>query len=151
MARPRRTPTSRSTGDYRHEDARRKNNPPVGMVAYEAKTAEQPQAHYGYDPHLSPQLIWAGKPGLVSIEVEDSAGLKVDTVSLHIHERVSTQAIIHAVQKPQALQLDLFADPRPQRHAQRRPVRPTHRSRFPPVPARRTPADCCQGDRSEGE
>ena len=112
MARPRRTATSRSTGDYRHDEARRKNNPPVGMVAYEAKTAEQPQAHYGYDPHLSPQLIWAGKPGLVTVEVEDAAGLEVDTVSLHIHERVSTQAIIHAVQKPQALQLDLFADPR---------------------------------------
>ena len=112
MARPRRTPTSRSTGDYRHEDARRKNNPPVGMASYEAKTAEQPRAHYGYDPHLSPQLIWAGKPGLRSIEVEDAAGLEVDTVSLHIHERVSTQAIIHAVQRPQALQLDLFADPR---------------------------------------
>ena len=112
MARPRRTTPNRSTGDYRHDQERRKNNPPVGMVAYEAKTAEQPQAHYGYDPHLSPQLIWAGKPGLVSIEVEDAAGLEVDTVSLHIHERVSTQAIIHAVQKPQALQLELFADPR---------------------------------------
>ena len=112
MARPRRTANSRSTGDYRHEDARRKNNPPVGMASYEAKLAEQPQARYGYDPHLSPQLIWAGKPGLRSIEVEDAAGLEVDTVSLHIHERVSTQAIIRAVQKPQALQLDLFADPR---------------------------------------
>jgi hypothetical protein len=112
VARPRPSANNRSTGDYRHDQARRKNNPPVGMVAYEAKTAEQPQAHYGYDPHLSPQLIWAGKPGLVNIEVEDAAGLEVDTVSLHIHERVSTQAIIHAVQKPQALQLDLFADPR---------------------------------------
>ncbi|MFZ2359019.1 MAG: site-specific DNA-methyltransferase, partial [Anaerolineae bacterium] len=112
MARPRRTTASRSTGDYRHDAARRKNNPPVGMASYEAKTAEQPRTHYGYDPHLSPQLIWAGKPGLRSIEVEDAAGLEVDTVSLHIHERVSTQAIINAVQRPQALQLDLFADPR---------------------------------------
>lgn len=25
----------RSTGDYRHDEKRRKNNPPVGMVAYE--------------------------------------------------------------------------------------------------------------------
>ena len=112
MPRVRRPSPQRETGDYRHDQARRKNNPPVGMVAYEAKTAEQPQAHYGYDPHLSPQLIWAGKPGLVTIEVEDAAGLEVDTVSLHIHERVSTQAIIRAVQRPQALQLDLFADPR---------------------------------------
>jgi hypothetical protein len=93
----------RSTGDYRHDEKRRKNNPPVGMVAYDVKTAEQPPAHYGYDPHLSPQLVWAGKPGLVDIEVEDAAGLAVDTVSLHIYERISTQAIIHAVQ------LDLFS------------------------------------------
>lgn len=112
MARSRRTTTTRSTGDYRHDDAQRKNNPPVGMVAYEARAAEQPRDHYAYDPRLSPQLIWAGKPGLVNIEVEDAAGLDVDTVSLHIHERVSTQAIISAVQKPQTVQLDLFADPR---------------------------------------
>jgi hypothetical protein len=65
VVRPRRTPTSRSTSDYRH-DARHKNNPPVGMAVYEAKTAEQPRTHYGHDPHLSPQLIWAGKPGLVN-------------------------------------------------------------------------------------
>ncbi len=110
MARPRRTSPTRSTGDYRHDEARRKNNPPVGMVAYEAKTAEQPQAHYGYDPHLSPQLIWAGKPGLVSIEVEDAAGLEVDTVSLHIHERVSTQAIIHAVRASQVAAWFLDSD-----------------------------------------
>ncbi len=102
----------RSTGDYRHDEKRRKNNPPVGMVAYEVKIAEQPPAHYGYDPQLSPQLIWAGKPGLVNVDVEDAAGLAVDTVSLHIHERVSTQAIIQAVEKPQTVQLDLFADPR---------------------------------------
>ena len=109
---PRRTSTDRSTDDYRHDQARRKNNPPVGMVAYEVKVAEQPKTHYAYDPHLSPQLIWAGKPGLRSIEVEDAAGLEVDAVSLHIHERVSTQAIIAAVQKPQPRQFDLFADPR---------------------------------------
>jgi adenine-specific DNA-methyltransferase len=112
VARPRPSANSRSTGDYRHDAARRKNNPPVGMASYEAKLAEQPQAQYGYDPHLSPQLIWAGKPGLHSIEVEDASGLEVDTVSLHIHERVSTEAIIRALQKPQALQLELFADPR---------------------------------------
>jgi adenine-specific DNA-methyltransferase len=95
--------------DYRH-DATRKNNPPVGMVQYEV-VRETPQEHYAYDPHLSPQLIWAAKPGLKQIEVEDEAGVDVDTVSLHIHERVSTQAIIHAVQRPEPKQLSLFADP----------------------------------------
>jgi adenine-specific DNA-methyltransferase len=112
MPRQRRTSPDRSTGDYRHDEAQRKNNPPVGMVVYETRVAEQPKTHYAYDPHLSPQLIWAGKPGLTQIEVEDAAGLEVEAVSLHIHERVSTQAIIHAVQRPQPLQLALFADPR---------------------------------------
>ncbi|HSN75704.1 MAG TPA: hypothetical protein VL334_11555 [Anaerolineae bacterium] len=30
MAHPHRTTPNRSTGDYRHDQARRKNNPPVG-------------------------------------------------------------------------------------------------------------------------
>lgn len=107
MAKRKRKPTE--IEDYRH-DATRKNNPPVGMVQYEV-VRETPQEHYAYDPHLSPQLVWANKPGLQSIEVEDAAGVDVDTVSLHIHERVSTQAIIKAVQRPQPKQLSLFADP----------------------------------------
>jgi hypothetical protein len=32
VARPRRTSTAHSTGDYRHDQARRKNNPPVGAL-----------------------------------------------------------------------------------------------------------------------
>lgn len=32
MARPRPSTTIRSTGDYRHDAARRKNNPPVGTL-----------------------------------------------------------------------------------------------------------------------
>jgi adenine-specific DNA-methyltransferase len=97
MAKRKRNPTE--VEDYRH-DATRKNNPPVGMVQYEV-VRETPREHYAYDPHLSPQLVWANKPGLQSIEVEDAAGVDVDTVSLHIHERVSTQAIVQAVQRPQ--------------------------------------------------
>jgi hypothetical protein len=61
--------------DYRH-DATHKNNPLAGMVQYEA-VRETPQEHYTYDPHLSPQLVWAGKPGLTQIEVEDEAGVEV--------------------------------------------------------------------------
>jgi hypothetical protein len=48
------------------------------MVQYEV-VRETPQEHYAYDPHLSPQLIWAAKPGLRQIEVEDQAGVDVDT------------------------------------------------------------------------
>jgi len=95
--------------DYRH-DSKRKNNPPAGMVSFEKKVKEPEVKKYAYDPHLSPQLVWAGKPGLKAIDVEDKAGVEAETVSLHVHERVSTQAIVNAVQnKPK--QTDLFADP----------------------------------------
>lgn len=95
--------------DYRH-DEKRKNNPPIGMVSYEPKISEPKIKRYGYDPHLSPQLIWAGKPGLKTIEVEDRSGVEVDSVSLHVHERVSAQAVIKAVQREDK-QMKLFADP----------------------------------------
>ena len=70
--------------DYRHEDARRKNNPPAGIAStYEVRERE---THiYSYDPHLDPQLQWTGKTEYTSFDV--------DVVSLHIHERISTRAI----------------------------------------------------------
>jgi len=96
--------------DYRY-DEKRKNNPPVGLAEYEMKVKEPEVKHYAYDPHLSPQLVWAAKPGLNTIEVEDKSGVEVETVSLHVHERVSTKAIINAVKREEK-QIDLFADPK---------------------------------------
>ena len=40
--------------------------------------------HYEYNPHLDPQLTWAGK--------KEGTSFDIDTVSVHIHERISTQA-----------------------------------------------------------
>ncbi|MBM3242827.1 site-specific DNA-methyltransferase [Candidatus Poribacteria bacterium] len=94
--------------DYRHDGTKRKNNPPAGMVSYEV-IRETPRQQYAYDPHLSPQLVWADKAGLKNIELEEATSFEVETVSLHIHERISTQAILRAVQK-QPKQLELFAD-----------------------------------------
>jgi adenine-specific DNA-methyltransferase len=85
------------TGDYRH-DATRKNNPPAGLIDLE-KPPPQPTRKYGYDPHLDPQLNWAGKAEHTSFDV--------DTVSLHIHERISAQAIMRAVKREDA-QRSLF-------------------------------------------
>jgi adenine-specific DNA-methyltransferase len=87
------------TADYRH-DAKRKNNPPAGLVDLD-KAPPQPTRKYEYDPHLDPQLQWTGKKEHTSFEV--------DTVSLHIHERVSAQAIMRAVKREDA-QRDLFAE-----------------------------------------
>lgn len=44
VARPRCTTTSRSTGDYRHDDARRKNNPPVGTRSTTTCSTNSPAA-----------------------------------------------------------------------------------------------------------
>src|SRR6266508_3301058 len=106
----RRASTRVDVDDFRH-DATRKNNPPVGLANYDAGLRKTQTRTYAYDPHLSPQLVWAGKPGLKSIEVEDAAGVEVEEVALHVHERVSTRAIIEAVRRPEAKQLGLFADP----------------------------------------
>jgi adenine-specific DNA-methyltransferase len=47
------------TADYRH-DAKRKNNPPAGLIELE-KPPPHPSRKYQYDPHLDPQLQWSGK------------------------------------------------------------------------------------------
>ncbi|HIE53232.1 MAG TPA: site-specific DNA-methyltransferase, partial [Armatimonadetes bacterium] len=87
--------------DYRYHNARRTNNPPVGIASlYEAR--EHRTQGYAYDPHLDPQLQWAGKAEHTSFEV--------DLVSLHIHERISTQAILNAVRRPEPVQFTLFGE-----------------------------------------
>ena len=87
--------------DFRYSEAHRKNNPPAGLApAYEVR--ERKTARYEYDPHLDPQLVWAGKAEHTSFEV--------DIVPLHIHERISTKAILSAVRRPAALQMELFGE-----------------------------------------
>ncbi len=86
--------------DYRHEGASRLNLPEAGIATQDRSIAEPHR--YEYDPHLDPQLVWAGKAEHTSFEV--------DTVSLHIHERVSTEAIMRAVRREE-VQRTLFADP----------------------------------------
>ena len=86
--------------DYRHEAASRLNLPEAGIATQDRSIAEPHK--YEYDPHLDPQLVWAGKAEHTSFEV--------DTVSLHIHERVSTEAIMRAVRREE-VQRTLFADP----------------------------------------
>lgn len=93
--------SSRGVTEYRHDEATRKNNPEIGLATF--NRVAEPKVRYSYDPHLDPQLVWAGKTEHTSFEV--------DTVSLHIHERISTHAILRAVERGEK-QLDLFADPK---------------------------------------
>ena len=92
MARKNKTQTKRPIESYEHRDKQRVNNPPVGLVTPETDPdAEQKKKTYTYDPHLDPQLVWAGKAEHTSFEVP--------TVSLHVHERIDPRTIIEAVRK----------------------------------------------------
>jgi len=83
---------------YRHEDETRKNAVPAGLASYATSKPKK----YGYDPHLDPQLVWSGKAENTSFEVP--------TVFLHIHERISPEAIVWAIRREDP-QIDLFAKP----------------------------------------
>jgi len=75
---------------YDHRDKERINNPPIGLVTTDTDT-ESGKKTYSYDPHLDPQLVWAGKAEHTSFEIP--------TVSLHVHERIDPRSIIEAVRK----------------------------------------------------
>lgn len=75
---------------YTHADKKRANNPQVGLVTPETDKDGGKQK-YQYDPHLDPQLVWAGKAEHTSFEVP--------TVSLHVHERIDPRTIIEAVRR----------------------------------------------------
>lgn len=87
---------------YNHKDKERLNNPPVGLVDAHTDNGGQKRRKYQYDPHLDPQLVWAGKAEHTSFEVP--------TVSLHVHERIDPRRIIKTVQKEDNFprQLSLF-------------------------------------------
>ncbi|MER3466257.1 MAG: site-specific DNA-methyltransferase, partial [Armatimonadota bacterium] len=92
MARKKNTQSKRPIESYDHRDKERVNNPPVGLVTpHTDPDAGQKKKRYAYDPHLDPQLVWAGKAEHTSFEVP--------TVSLHVHERIDPRTIIEAVRK----------------------------------------------------
>ena len=81
-------PRKRKIESYSHADAERANNPPVGLVTPETDQ-DTGKKHYEFDPHIDPQLQWAGKA--------EHASFDVPTVSLHVHERIDPRAVIEAV------------------------------------------------------
>lgn len=97
---------------YEHKDKKRLNNPPVGLVDAHTDNGGLKKKTYQYDPHLDPQLQWAGKAEHTSFEVP--------TVSLHVHERIDPRRIIETVRKEKAAegQPSLFeTDKKPLREA----------------------------------
>jgi adenine-specific DNA-methyltransferase len=89
---------------YEHKDKHRLNNPPVGLVDAHTDNGGLKKKTYQYDPHLDPQLVWAGKAEHTSFEVP--------TVSLHVHERIDPRRIIETVRKEDDApkQLSLFEE-----------------------------------------
>ena len=94
----------RDIENYEHAGKKRTNNPPVGLVT-PATDEDSGKKTYAYDPHLDPQLQWAGKAEHTSFEVP--------TVSLHVHERIDPRTIVEAVRKRNGSdpQLSMFQRP----------------------------------------
>src|SRR4030065_1052286 len=90
---------------YEHKGKERLNNPPVGLVTPDADR-DTGRKKYAYDPHLDPQLQWAGKA--------EHTAFEVPTVSLHVHERIDPRTIIQTVKKKNGngfVQGSLFQSP----------------------------------------
>lgn len=77
---------------YNHSDKTRVNNPPVGLVTTQTdKTIGK--IEYQFDPHIDPQLQWAGKA--------ERSNFSVPNVSLHVHERIDAKTIAKSFIKTQ--------------------------------------------------
>lgn len=93
-----------SLENYTHPKIKRVNNPPVGLVSNATDNVTGTKT-YAHDPHIDPQLSWAGKVEGTSFEVPN--------VSLHIHERIDPQRIAKSFIKKnnQPVQASLFENP----------------------------------------
>ncbi len=76
----------REIKQYAHADKERLNNPPVGLVSEATEHSQGTKKTYQHDPHLDPQLQWAGKT--------EHTSFAIPTVSLHVHERIDPKTII---------------------------------------------------------
>ena len=103
-------PSKKDIKNYK-QTGKRKNIPEVGLVT-SATDRVQGKKKYVFDPHLDPQLQWSGK-------VEKSE-LEIDTVSLHVHERIDPKTLIEKLklksesevpQNSGQLELNFFDNP----------------------------------------
>lgn len=101
----RKTQQTKPIEQYDHKDKERLNNPPVGLVDAHTDNGGYKKQTYQYDPHIDPQLQWAGKAEHTSFDVP--------TVSLHVHERIDPRRIIETVRKEEKdvpVQMSLFEE-----------------------------------------
>ncbi len=60
-ASPKKNTAKKPIEAYDHKDKKRANNPPVGLVTPATDPDAGHKTTYQYDPHLDPQVVWAGK------------------------------------------------------------------------------------------
>jgi adenine-specific DNA-methyltransferase len=103
--------TKKQIEQYEHDKEERANIPHVGLVTPASDPDTGAKKKYEYDPHLDPQLQWAGKAEHTSFEVS--------TVSLHVHERIDPKSIIESVKKEKddGGQISMFSTKKPLREA----------------------------------
>jgi adenine-specific DNA-methyltransferase len=103
--------TKKQIEQYEHDKADRTNIPHVGLVTPASDPDTGAKKKYEFDPHLDPQLQWAGKAEHTSFEVP--------TVSLHVHERIDPKTIIETVKKEHddGGQMSMFSEKKPLREA----------------------------------
>lgn len=103
--------TKKQIEQYEHSKDERANIPHVGLVTPASDPDTGAKKKYEYDPHLDPQLQWAGKTEHTSFEVP--------TVSLHVHERIDPKTIIETVKKEKedGGQPSMFSEKKPLREA----------------------------------
>ncbi len=92
---------------YKHK-GKRKNIPEVGLVTSTTDKATD-KKKYLFDPFLDPQLEWTGK--------KERDQITVDTVSLHVHEKIDSKTLIDKIKlkeeekKTKNIQLNFFDSP----------------------------------------
>ncbi len=87
---------------YAHSKDQRPTIPHVGLVNSQSDPDTGEKKTWQYDPHLDPQLQWAGKT--------EHSSFEVPTVSLHVHERIDPKTIIESVKKEEDRQPSLFEE-----------------------------------------
>ena len=81
--------STREIDSYSHEGDSRPNNPPIGLANAVHEAPQEPKT-YSFDPHIDPELDWAGKAERTSFDIP--------TVPLHVHERIDPRTILKSVE-----------------------------------------------------
>ena len=99
--RKRKVPAKKEVKRYVHSKTKRTNNPPAGLASQTSSTVQRQK--YSFDPRFDPQLHWSSK--------QETSSFELDTVPIHIHERIDPSTILYKVKKQEtSSRMDEFFD-----------------------------------------